>query len=866
MLWYGRHKHVTAWTAIGALVLCCAAMLAAAAETPEELSVWVIWRDRGLEAAFRRFEIEYPQYKIIQGFHTGVLMTGQQKLLTAIAGRRPPDLLIFDRFSVGEWAVRGALEPMNALVAESAQVEEWADVALAAARAGDPESAFGPLGKLRDAFAQFENSHILQQIDAALSAAAADSSGAQLLPIAEALRALCDGIHEEEFYEACWQEASYGEGDAREAYNIPLNSDDRALYYNEDLLERAGFVDEQGRARPPRDWDELKEYAIALTERNDKGEITRIGFAPNFGNSWLYLYGWQNAGRFMSEDGRTCTLDDPRIVEALAWMVDVYDALGGIEAVEVFQTTFQGGEYDPFMIGKVAMKIDGDWFLSFIADYAPNMRFGVAPAPPPKGRPVITWSGGFSWAIPRGARHVKAAFELTRFLTTERMWRYQAEVNARFFLSRGRAYVPRMAPMPAINEWYNETMIAGNSDLPPRVRQYYPLFTELMNVSLYRPVTPVGTYLWDAHARAAEKAWRHAMTPAESLAAGQRTVQEHLDRVYTAAEYAPVNWLRVAAVVAVLFAALGAGVFFLGGGTALWRRWRAPESRAALLFASPWLFGFSLLTAGPIIASFIYSFCRYDVLNPAVWAGLENYRRLLFEDPLFWKSLGNTAYMMIGIPLGMALGLAIAMLLNTDVRGMKFYRTLFYLPAIVPMVASAILWIWVLNPSNGLINSFLRMFGVSNPPLWLQSPSLLLGSKAAIILMGLWGAGAGMVIWLAGLKGIPDHLYEAAEIDGAGPLRRFFNITLPMLSPYIFFNLIMGVIGTMQVFTQAYIMTMGGPNDSTMFYAYYLFNNAFNYFNMGYASAMAWILLGIVCALTVLQLWLSRKWVYYGGE
>ncbi len=265
-------------------------------------------------------------------------------------------------------------------------------------------------------------------------------------------------------------------------------------------------------------------------------------------------------------------------------------------------------------------------------------------------------------------------------------------------------------------------------------------------------------------------------------------------------------------------------------------------------------------------ASFIYSFCRYDVLNSAQWVGFENYRDLLVNDPLFWKSLGNTAYMIIGIPLGMAAGLGIAMLLNTETRGMKFYRTLFYLPAIVPMVASAILWIWVLNPSNGLINAFLRMFGVNNPPLWLQSPSWFLGSKAAIIVMGLWGAGGGMVIWLAGLKGIPPHLYEAAEIDGAGPVRKFFNITLPMLSPYIFFNLIMGVIGTMQIFTQAYIMTLGGPEDSTMFFAYYLFNNAFNYFKMGYASAMAWILLVIVCALTVFQLRMSRRWVYYGDE
>jgi ABC-type sugar transport system permease subunit len=387
-----------------------------------------------------------------------------------------------------------------------------------------------------------------------------------------------------------------------------------------------------------------------------------------------------------------------------------------------------------------------------------------------------------------------------------------------------------------------------------------------MEVSLYRPVTPVGTLLWDEHARAAERGWRHSLTPEEALSRGQRNVQRQLDLLFSDAPRTQVNWLSVGLVVALLLGAGAAALVLYHGPRRLWTSWIKPESRAALFFASPWLIGFTVFTAGPVIVSFIYSFCRYDVLNPAEWAGLDNYSRLLFDDPIFWRSLWNTLYMTIGIPLGMAVGLAIAMLLNTEVRGMKFYRTLFYLPAIVPMVASAILWIWVLNPSNGLVNSFLRMFGVDNPPLWLQSPSWFLGSKAAIIVMGLWGAGAGMVIWLAGLKGIPDHLYEAAQIDGAGPVRRFFNITLPMLSPYIFFNLIMGVIGTMQIFTQAYIMTLGGPEDSTMFYAYYLFNNAFNYFKMGYASAMAWMLLVLVCALTVFQLWFSKKWVYYGGE
>jgi multiple sugar transport system permease protein len=182
------------------------------------------------------------------------------------------------------------------------------------------------------------------------------------------------------------------------------------------------------------------------------------------------------------------------------------------------------------------------------------------------------------------------------------------------------------------------------------------------------------------------------------------------------------------------------------------------------------------------------------------------------------------------------------------------------------MVASALLWLWVLNPTNGLINSLLRLMGVSDPPLWLHSSSWFMGAKAAMILMGLWGAGGGMVIWLAGLKGIPAYLYEAAEMDGAGPFRRFWHVTLPMLSPYVFFNLVMGVIGTLQVFGQAFIMTGGGPDDSTLFYAYYLFNHAFSYFNMGYASAMAWLLFAVVIGLTVLQLRLSKRWVFYEHE
>ncbi|HOZ47085.1 MAG TPA: sugar ABC transporter permease [Candidatus Hydrogenedentes bacterium] len=286
------------------------------------------------------------------------------------------------------------------------------------------------------------------------------------------------------------------------------------------------------------------------------------------------------------------------------------------------------------------------------------------------------------------------------------------------------------------------------------------------------------------------------------------------------------------------------------------------EHRAGLLFASPWLLGFIVFGGGPIVFSLFMSLCEYDVFSPARFIGLKNFNTMIAGDPLFYKSLGNTLYMGLGIPLGMGVGLAIALLLNYEIKGMAVYRTFFYLPAIMPAVAASILWIWIFNPEQGILNTLLEKIGIDGPA-WLQNQHW---SKPALILMGLWGAGAGMIVWLAGLKGIPNHLYEAAEIDGAGPLRRFWSITLPMLSPYIFFNLIMGLIGTFQIFTQAFIMTQGGPVDSTLFYAFYLFNNAFRYMRMGYASAMAWILFALVLALTVIQLKLAPLWVHYEAD
>lgn len=282
-----------------------------------------------------------------------------------------------------------------------------------------------------------------------------------------------------------------------------------------------------------------------------------------------------------------------------------------------------------------------------------------------------------------------------------------------------------------------------------------------------------------------------------------------------------------------------------------------------LLFSSPWLAGFLLFSLGPIVASFYFSLTNYSILQSPVWTGLDNYTALLTDDRLFRVSLGNTLFYTVFSNLfGCGLALALAMLLNMKVRGLSVYRTIFYIPVIVPTVASAIIWLYLLNPQVGVLNFLLSAFNVKPIP-WLTDPAW---SKPSLVLMSLWSIGNAVVIFLAGLQDIPVELLEAAELDGATGLQQILWIKVPMISSVLFFNLIMGMIGGFQVFTQAYIMTSGGPADSTMFYALYLYKNAFTYFKMGYASAMAWILFVIILVVSLLMFRSSDRWVYYAGR
>lgn len=285
-----------------------------------------------------------------------------------------------------------------------------------------------------------------------------------------------------------------------------------------------------------------------------------------------------------------------------------------------------------------------------------------------------------------------------------------------------------------------------------------------------------------------------------------------------------------------------------------------------LLFTSPWLLGLGLFIAYPVCASVYYSLTDFNIFLSPIFIGVDNYKNLL-QDKLFWTTVYNTFFFAIfALPLSLVLSLGIAILLNQPIRMRSSLRTIFFLPSLVPLVALAILWQWIFNGQYGVLNYFLEkiMSPVGlHPPNWMGDP---LWTKPALIMTGLWGIGGGMIIYLAALQEVPAHLYEAAEIDGASVMGKFWHVTLPMISPVIYFNLVMGIIGTLQVFAVPFVMFGRGPASSTYFFAMYIYDNAFRYLKMGYASALAWIMFLMIFLLTLLATRLSRRHIYYGAE
>ena len=302
-------------------------------------------------------------------------------------------------------------------------------------------------------------------------------------------------------------------------------------------------------------------------------------------------------------------------------------------------------------------------------------------------------------------------------------------------------------------------------------------------------------------------------------------------------------------------------------GTLLGAKSRFQIRRAVwgYIFALPWILGLIIFWGGPILASLYFSFTNYEIIGAPKWLGLENYIQAFTKDDLFWASLGRTFFFTgVFVPTTIFGALILAIILNQKLVGTNVYRSIFFIPHLVPAVALAVVWIYLLQPRLGPVNQVLRNLGIENPPAWLASRDSALYS---VTLINVWAAMGGntMLIFLAGLQGVPKELYEAADMDGAGGWSKFRNVTMPLLTPTIFFNLVLAIIGALKVFTTAWVATGGGPSYATWFFALHIYTEAFQYFRLGYGSALAWVLAVILMFFTFIQVAYSRRWVHYEG-
>jgi multiple sugar transport system permease protein len=691
-----------------------------------------------------------------------------------------------------------------------------------------------------------------------------------LMPLDEFLKADEDvpgGVRLDDYAPGLWDSVRGPDG---RIYGVPEATNSLFLAYNKTVFkERAAELTAAGLdpSRAPQTWEELKQYAKILTEYDDRGRVTRWGcmISAPFMEDELFYYVALNGGRVLSPDGRTALLDTPESIGAVKFIEEIYDVMGGRRSYDNWaQLNESFGGNMPLGEGRIAMSVEGDSVIGGAMRFTPDMELGLAPMPAPEGLPAITTSARHSvYFIPTNARHPKEAWDFIRFATgPEGTLIFQSAIEDEM-----RAKGEDFDVYPGFRASRATRTALHDRFAPeaPNMREAYDQAARLMDDVPFVPIpnSPVYAIIRDENERAVNRVLYGQMDAETAMKDADRRVQQQLDLYYSRENLPILNWGWV-----------WGGTLALVAGSIFFFWWRSREqqaytnlqrsdNRAGLFFIAPWIAGFLAFIAGPMVFSLAISFCDYDVIHPARFVGVNNYHFLLTQDPLFWKSLWNTVFMVLAIPLNMTMALGIALLLNARVRGMSTYRTIFYLPSITPAIAAAVLWYALLNP-DGLVNNGIeatlgQLFGI-NAPSWLGDARW---SKPAIVLMQLWVAGGGMILWLAGLQGIPKQLYEAASIDGAGPIRQFFKITLPMLTPYMFFGFVTGIIGVFQIFAQALVLTKGGPADSTLFYVYYLFNNAFRYFKMGYASAQAWVLFVIILVLTLIQWRMSKRWVHY---
>jgi multiple sugar transport system permease protein len=628
-------------------------------------------------------------------------------------------------------------------------------------------------------------------------------------------------------------------------YALPKDFTTAGFYVNKDLFDAAGVPIPYGGWT----WDEFEADMKKITALNGRPEFaSRKIYGGDF-EIWpatLHALLWTFGGDFFGKTFRDVTLDSPRSQQALAMIVrtrlkdhTVYNATGIAK---------DAGE--EFMIGDIGCTGPlGRWKVPVFRDIT-KFKWDIVPIPyltkADQTSPVFLTG----WAMASAAKDPDTCFDLMKYLCGPEGAALQSRLGLAIPPLQSIANGPDFLDPPNIPHIHHQIFLDAiryaRIEQLPREPEWTRIVADLITRSIQ-----LGQVSTLDNAHEIRDAWL-----------------KELDSPLRRQEWKPMNWPSVISVAAAVFVTIVFVLWLRARREKLGPLDRAQE-RSGFLFIAPWLLGFLCLTLGPMVVSLLLSFTKWTGMTPMADAqavGLANYKQLLTNSPAFITSLRVTAYyVLLGVPVGQITALLVALLMNNSVRFIGTFRTIFFVPSVVSGVALAVLWRQIFNNDYGPLNQMLRpithIFGL-NPPDWLGRDANIFAIPAFVI-MGLWGVGSGMIIYLAGLKGISASLYEAARIDGAGPLRRLWNVTLPMLSPLLFYNLVMGMIGSFQMFTQAYIMQ--GPNNSTLTYVLELYRQAFEYHNMGYASALAWVLFVIILAFTIIVFRGSKNLVYYEG-
>jgi multiple sugar transport system permease protein len=590
-------------------------------------------------------------------------------------------------------------------------------------------------------------------------------------------------------------------------------------------------------------WDDFIATARAIgAAKDDAGEhFTGAEFVtwPAMVRAYLFTEGRDVVGATFDD----VTITDPQAMAALerlrAWRHDEEHALtSGRSKIATGSAVFSTGRVG--MAGPF-----GRWV---VPEYRRIQAFDWDFAPLPRGSERANIILTVSWSISAQSKHKDDAWKLVRWLTNVEGQKAQARLGLAIPSNRAAAESDAFIDQakPANDRGFLDAIPTSKVINWPANAKFEQLLGTNLDEGLKTGNKPLP----------------------EAVAAFEKLWKQERDSPLGRGGFPAMPWRMLTTIIIAITVAGGAAVL-------LWFRKRplprheAREERAGFLFASPWIIGFAVFMAFPIVLSLLLSFTSWRglaTLSEAKWVGVGNYQQLLLEDSRFKTSVAVTLYyVLVAVPLGQLLALGAALLMNQKVRGIPFFRAAWYLPSVLAGVGVAVLWRWVFDSDAGLMNSvlapILSPFGLA-PPHWFGADAKIWGAPAFAI-MSAWFVGGSMMIYLAGLQGIPDELNEAAEVDGVGRVRRFVGITLPMLGPVILFNVLMAVIGSFQVFTQAFVMTGGEPGDLTRFYVLYLYNQGFEYYEMGYASAMAWILLAVVLVVTVVILRSSARHIYY---